>query len=166
MNLRNIIFLLIASLAAHPVHAATLFLRCHRYESKCKAAACYNLSDALREDKSGQIFDIKKTETVEYAIDGEHATGLLDNAAPNATWSNGKYTIAYKHSPDGSNIITMKSFTPDEKVKEQVEIDRMSGVYSHYLMHTDNTLGDIPLGEPYFAYFGWCEVIKNPQPQP
>lgn len=146
-----------------PAEAGTLFLKCQRYESKCKAAACYQLGEALRADKDGTIYKVKITEPVQYAITADSATASLENPKLGKAKSGGQYTITYKRIPreDEPNLIVLEIRTSVGEVKERVEIDRLSGIYAHYLIHSDNSIKDVPLGEPYTAYFGWCAAVKD-----
>lgn len=153
---KTIGFAFIAALAA-PAHAEILDLKCQRYESQCSASACYHLSEALKDDKDRQIFAIQKIEEVDYHIGETEATAMLDNEFPNATLTDGKYVLPYKHVIWKDGVVVLENRTSSGMPKERVEIDPDFGFYSHYMMHTDNSIKDVPVGEPYAAYFGWCE---------
>lgn len=163
MNTR-IGFFFVAALAAPAAHAEMLELKCQRYESKCSASACYHLSEALKDDKDRQIFAIQKTEEVDYHIEDTTASAMLENEVPNATLTEGKYVLPYKHVKWEDGIVVLENKTSGGMTKEKIEIDRDFGFYSHYVMHTDSSIADVPLGEPYTAYFGWCEEVAIKPP--
>lgn len=158
MKKTSLLFLATA-LAAPAAHAEDLNLRCQRYESKCSATACYHLSEALKDDKDRQIFAIQKTEIVDYLVKDTEAVAILENEVPNATLTDGKYVLPYKHVRWEDGIVMMENRTSSGMTKERIEIDRDFGFYAHYMMHTDKSIKDVPLGEPYTAYFGWCEDV-------
>src|SRR5262249_40632171 len=67
--------------------------------------------------------------------------------------------FAYVYEREGV-VIVLENRDSHGDVKEKVEIDKISGFYDKYLIHTDNSIKDVPLGQPYVAYFGWCDVHK------
>lgn len=138
---------------------------CQRYESKCAGSACYRLGSALKADKEHNIYAMQKMEVVRYNIDQNSATALFDNVTPNAKLSNGKYEISYKLVIWRNDVIVLGNEASTGVMKEKIEIDRVSGFYAYYLMHTDNTIKDVPLGEPYTASFGYCELPGVPLPK-
>lgn len=163
--MKKMIGVLSVAMLAASAQAETLDLKCQRYESKCSASACYHLSEALKDDKDRQIFAIQKTEEVDYHIEDASATATLENEVPNATLTEGKYILPYKHVSWKDGIVVLENRTSSGMTKEKIEIDRDFGFYSHYMMHTDSSIADVPLGEPYTAYFGWCEDTSVKQPE-
>lgn len=146
-----------------PSPAETLYFHCQRYESQCSGNDCYRIADGLRADTERKLLTtVQKLESVEYRIAESAAEATLDNAAPNAILTrNNKYVIRYENVDIGPNLITVEDKTGSGIVKEKVEIDKLSGFYADYIIHTDNTIRDVPIGEPYTAYFGWCEDVNG-----
>jgi hypothetical protein len=142
----------IFALAATDAQAGTLLIDCQRYESKCNGDKCYALADGLKQDTKKEVLKLQKMELVHYTIDDTRATVSVDDEG-----SGIKYTPEFEFVTRDENTITLKNKTESGAAKERVVIDKVSGFYAKYLIHTDGSMKDVPIGEPYSAYFGWCE---------
>jgi hypothetical protein len=162
--MRALSFALVLSFVTFSAHAATLNLSCQRYESKCKGEKCYDNAARLKQDKEKKIFTMQHMENINYAIREDGATATFDDAKADATLVNGKYTLEFKYVTQDDAKIVLENKTDTGVVKEQVNIDKLTGFYAKYLLHTDGSLKDVPIGEPYSAYFGWCEDMTNQPP--
>ncbi len=158
MNKLFAFFILFAWAASPAMAENKLTTHCQRYESKCTGSACYRLGSALKDDKDRHIYTMRKMDVVQYDIDPTTATATFDNATPNAKLTNGKYTIPYKHAIWRDDVIVLENTATSGVIKEKIEIERKTGFYAYYLMHTDDSIKDVPLGEPYTASFGYCQL--------
>lgn len=142
-----------ASVRPEPLYT----LDCKRYESRCVGDRCYEMETALRtnSDWRGQI-PPERMESLQYVVRADGALSMTERVRVGATISNGKYVIPIKHVTDGASSIQLENKTDEGIVRERVAIDKNTGFYAAYLMHTDATISDVPIGAPYAAYFGWC----------
>lgn len=123
---------------------------------------------ALQQDTTHQILTVRKTEIVDYKIDTAGAVETLrgEQAVPD---KDRQLTIRYKFVSNDYNKIVMMNRDPKNAVKEEARIEPSTGAYHYFLLHTDGSIKDVPIGEPYTAYFGWCENMSAPGaklPQP
>jgi hypothetical protein len=148
---------IILCLAASAAQANTLYVHCLRYESKCTGDKCHDIAEKLKLDTKKELLHAHKMEHVNYVIQEDGAKATFSEAAANARLVDGKYTLHFKSVQQNDAAITLENKTDTGAVKEQVIIDKITGFYIKYLLHTDNSIKDVPVGEPYSAYFGWCE---------
>lgn len=141
--------------------AETLSFSCERFKSNCTGQECYKLVNALQKDTTRQIFTVKKTEIVDYKIDATGAVETLrgEQAVPD---KDRQLIIHYKFVASEYGKIVMANRDPKNIMKEEAQIEPTSGFYLYYLIHTDGSIKDVPIGEPYTAYFGWCENMSAP----
>lgn len=153
------LFAFIILFAAMPAQAGNvLYLHCQRFPSKCAGQKCFEIARALKEeDENREFFSKQRLENADYEIRDNEATGTLDNVAAFAELSNGKYIVRFKHVFQNTGNITMEHRNEAGETKERVIIDKFTGFFAKYLIHTDGSLKDVPIGEPYSALFGWCE---------
>ncbi len=139
--------------------AGELKVSCQRYESNCSGnEKCAAIADALKQDKNKELLATQRTETVHYVIGDTRATASVDDEQ-----SGIKYTPEFKFVTRSGNDIILENKLETGVVKEQVVIDKKLGFYAKYLLHTDGSMKDVPVGEPYSAYFGWCTQTKTAQ---
>jgi len=156
---------LITALAIYSIpfaaHAEQLSFSCERFKSNCMGQDCYKLVSALQKDVAHQIFTVKKTEIVDYKIDATGGVETLrgEQAVPD---KDRQLVIHYKYAVSEYGKIVLKNTDPKNNVKEEAQIEPTSGFYLYYLIHTDGSIKDVPIGEPYTAYFGWCENMSAP----
>lgn len=141
--------------------AEILTFSCERFKSNCTGQECYKLVSALVKDTTHQIFTVKKTEIVDYKIDATGAVETLrgEQAVPD---KDRQLIIHYKSVENKFGKIILTNYEPKGAIKETAEIEPTSGFYLYYLIHTDGSIKDVPIGEPYTAYFGWCENMSAP----
>lgn len=133
----------------------TMSFDCQRYKSKCTAKACEELANGIREDSSKKILSLQGLESVEYVVNPRMA---YENRrkAEDQSLAKRKYLVNYKFIEITPAMITLSNKAPSGIEKERVQIEPTSGFYRHYILHTDGSIKDVPIGEPYQAYFGWC----------
>lgn len=138
---------------------------CQRFQSKCTGEGCYQLLDGFKKDVTKKILTVRKTETVDYVID--EAGGVETLRGEQAVPSRDRQLVMnYKFV--GNEYGKIALFNKDKKgaVNIKVEIEPTTGFYYNFLIHTDGSIKEVPLGEPYLAYFGWCtgDTISQPSP--
>ena len=154
--MKHLVFLPIALMLASPAVAEPMKFTCERFKSNCAGADCENLFLALHKDTEHKILTMRKTQIVEYEIERHHATEKLISLRTEEE-KDVPLIIEYTHvtTPYGKLILANEDRKGD--IKEKAEIEPTSGLYRYYLLHTDGSIKDVPVGEPYTAYFGWCE---------
>ncbi|MFW0778233.1 MAG: hypothetical protein ACN2B6_11020 [Rickettsiales bacterium] len=153
--MKYLVFIPTLLMLAAPANA-TMKFTCERFKSSCTGTSCEKLYLALHKDVDHKILTMRKTQLVEYEIERHHAKETLVSLRTEEE-KDVPLVIDYKHveTPYGKLILTNKDRKGD--VKEKTEIEPTSGLYRYYLIHTDGSIKDVPVGEPYAAYFGWCE---------
>lgn len=156
--------LLVIAIAAYPfsAYAEPMKFSCERFKSNCLGKACEQIYVALQKDASRQILSVKKTETVEYEINETGATEKLVGAQIDPSIQR-SLTINYKNIASAYGKITLSNKDAKGNVKEMASIEPASGFYRYLLIHTDGSIKEVPIGEPYTAYFGWCNNLLQPQ---
>jgi len=150
-----------AALAFIATQANATASTCQRYQSKCTGQKCYALAEGLREDVRNALA-AQQMERIDYAIENGHAIATVDPEAK----MHETYTSEFKFVAEEVGKSALENRTETGVTKERVIIEKPSGFYVHYLLHTDNSLNDVPLGEPYSAYFGWCDLPPEITPTP
>jgi hypothetical protein len=135
---------------------------CTRFKSNCVGASCHKIYDGLQLDTGRTILGVRKTQVVEYVIDPLSATETIKTLLADDKDRDQSLVIEYKHVLNAYGRITLSNLDSKKKIKEQARIDAASGLYSFYMLHTDGSIKDVPVGEPYTAYFGWCENKSAP----
>ena len=75
-----------------------------------------------------------------------------------------KFSTTYEYATVSPQHVVFQNRTDNGRVSEQVDIDAVTGFYTHYtpaLPPTARDEKDIPLGQPFAAYFGWCDINGN-----
>jgi len=129
---------------------------CQRFKSKCSGASCYALVSGLQKDTGRSILDARKTEVVEYSVDVLHSIEMLKTEQVDPLLKR-QLSIEYLNVENAHGKITISNKDKKGAVKEKVEITPATGFYLYYLIHTDGSIKDVPIGEPFSAYFGWCD---------
>lgn len=162
----SLLFFLVSVVDAQ---AESFSFSCQRFKSNCTGSECDKLVTALQKDTARQIFTVKKTEIVDYRIDSTGAVETLRGEQADYS-ADRQLVIYYKFVTNEFGKITMKNYEPKGATKEIAQIEPTSGFYMYYLMHTDGSIKDVPIGQPYTAYFGWCQnpnaPIKTPAATP
>ena len=157
MKIRFIIFTL-STLIASSASAETLYLHCFRYESKCLAEKCYQIADRLVENLEWKAtLSAEKMEPIDYVVRDNSAVGITTKTSQDAKLEGGKYTVLFKSVTQDDARILLEYKNEAGFVRESVAVEKQTGFYANYLLHTDSTIKDTPVGKPYVAYFGWCE---------
>lgn len=155
--MRALVFALL--LFPFAAQAGELKVSCKRYPSDCSGTEeCNAIAEALRQDKNKEVLKSPKLETVHYVIGDTRATASIDDEA-----SGIKYTPEFKFVTREGNNVILENKLDTGAAKERVIIDKKLGFYAKYMLHTDGSMQDVPVGEPYSAYFGWCTQTKSPQ---
>jgi len=149
--MRTILYAAALALIATQADAANI--TCQRYQSKCTGQKCYALAEGLREEVRNALA-VQQMERIDYAIENSHAIATVDPEAK----MHETYTSEFKFVSTDAGKFALENRTETNVAKERVIIEKSSGFYVQYLLHTDNSLNDVPLGEPYSAYFGWCDL--------
>lgn len=138
-----------------------LDLTCTRYKSKCAGKDCYTLANGMKADPERRILSLPGLEELRYVIaPGSAAETMIKG--DELTLTKRKYQISYEQVSYGENDITISNHDAKGADKERVIIEPVSGFYAYYLLHTDGSIKDVPIGEPYRAYFGWCASGQAP----
>lgn len=151
--------------------ANVLYLHCQRYESKCVGEKCYEIAEGLNADPEWRnALPVNKLEQLDYVVHDDKAVVITDNAMRGSLKTqDSKYTIPFNNVRQDSVRIQLE-ITSGSAVKERVTVIKHTGFYSAYVLHTDTSIKDIPVGTPYKAYFGWCddttetEGVYTPKP--
>jgi hypothetical protein len=133
---------------------------CSRYQSKCLGKACDDMAAGVREDSEKKLLRFPNLEVLEYEIEPGNASESLIKGDVMAL-SARKYKATYKNVLITPSAITFVNKTPEGTEKDRLFIDPISGFYSYYILHTDGSIKEVPIGEPYKAYFGWCNKIDQ-----
>lgn len=138
--------------------ANVLYLHCQRYRSTCTAEKCYQIADGLSADSEWRgSLPASKLEQLDFVVRENDAMMITENNLPGMSRTkNNKYTVLFDKIMQDPARIQME-ITSDKAVKERVSIIKRTGFYSAYMLHTDTSIKDIPIGTPYTAYFGWCD---------
>ena len=132
---------------------------CKRYKSKCTGEMCYQLAEGLKRDTTRKILSATTTETVLYKVNGDQATETVTaRGTIQVQNADGKYDTLYERVIASPNNLIAENRTNNGQVSEKAEIDLVSGFYTYYALHNDGSIKDVPLGAPYTAYFGWCDL--------
>jgi len=143
---------------ASAAQANVLYLHCQRYESKCVGEKCYEIAEGLNADPEWRnALPANKLEQLDYVVHDDKAVVITDNAMRGSLKTqDSKYTIPFNNVMQDSVRIQLE-ITSGSAVKERVAVIKHTGFYSAYVLHTDTSIKDIPVGTPYKAYFGWCD---------
>jgi hypothetical protein len=144
--------------ATAPVSPAPLpsKITCQRFQSNCNADTCLQLVNALQKDVARKIFTVRRTEIVTYTID---ETGAVEKLrGQQAVYSKDRAMVMnYKNvATDALGKIIFTNKDRKGNANMRVEIDPLSGFYLNFFLHTDGSIKEVPVGEPYLGYFGWC----------
>lgn len=152
------IMLLTPSLA---MAAGEINLSCQHYQSKCSASACYSAAEKFALDTDRELLKNPNIEKTFYIITADHAQAMFEATAAGASTIQGKYTLDFKYVTHAKDSITLENKLDDGTVKERVIIDKKTGFYIKYMLSTDKSLKDVPVGYPFYAYFGWCDFLPG-----
>mgnify|MGYP003394034070 CR=1 FL=1 len=166
--MKKLFFITLAgALAAGNADAKTVYLACKRYESKCSGDKCYELTAALQSNSEWrETLASQNMEPVEYIIREDGATAILSRLTTDAKLAGGKYIVEFKYVTQDPIRFILENKTDTGDVKERIIIETGSWFYVKYLLHTDRSLRDVPIGEPFSAYFGWCEDLTDKRALP
>ncbi|MCE2927884.1 MAG: hypothetical protein LW823_09645 [Rickettsiales bacterium] len=154
----------LAALASFPALANEfqVTFECTRFKSNCVGAACHKIYEGLQQDTGRTILAVRKTQVVEYVIDPARAVETIKTVLANDKDRDQNLVIEYQHVLSSGGRITLSNQNAKKVITERAVIDTTGGLYSFYLLHTDGSIKDVPVGEPYTAYFGWCENKSAP----
>jgi hypothetical protein len=131
-------------------------ITCQRFQSNCTADACMQIIGALQKDTERKIFTVRRTETVTYTFDNTGAVEKL--RGEQAVFNKQRLPVMnYKTvTTDAQGKIMLTNKDRKGNINIRVEIEPASGFYLNFFLHTDGSIKEVPVGEPYLAYFGWC----------
>lgn len=150
--------------AAPPAQDLKKTFTCQRFKSSCTGQACLQRAAELQKDTEHKILAVKKTEFVEYAIHSTQAIETLKGEQIDPTLKRA-LTITYTDVETTPDKIFLGNKDKNNTPKDKVEILTSTGFYLDYQLHTDGSIKEVPIGEPYAAYFGWCDGFALP-PEP
>ncbi|MDX2113092.1 MAG: hypothetical protein SFW63_05120 [Alphaproteobacteria bacterium] len=149
----------LAALVSFPALANEFQLtyECTRFKSKCIGTACRVIHDGLINDTERSILKVRKTQIVEYVIDPARAVETIKTELAGDLDRDQSLVLEYRAITHRLGQITLSNHNSRGQVTERVTINTETGLYGFYLLHTDGSIKDVPVGEAYTAYFGWCE---------
>lgn len=155
--------LIFTLLLSHGAHAQSQEMKfsCTRYQSKCNGKQCDEIGKGFRADREKKILKLPNVEVLEYSIMPEAAQEKMIKGDA-SVFAMHKYTVNYKNVQMTPTSIVFSNSTPEGMQKERITIEPASGFYSYYILHTDGSIKEVPVGDPYKAYFGWCEDRSQP----
>ncbi len=141
---------------------------CKRYQSQCKAGDCRKLAAQMvvRPESVQKILAAAtQLETLNYAVMLSEAKETATNAAeapapdplaaPTTPPAHASKSHVYEYVSKSDGGFMLENRTTAGQTKEEVNI-AANGFYSYYLISTDGSMHDVPIGEPYVTYFGAC----------
>jgi hypothetical protein len=157
---RTLPFALAAWLASLPAQAADMGFSCQRFKSSCAGGACAAMAEGLKQDTTRSILGLRKTQRVAYRISEANAYETIETTLRGEA-SAKKLETRYGSVKAGETSLTLENRNAKGVVSESVEISLSDGFYSNYVLHTDGSIKEVPIGEPYIAYFGWCDPATS-----
>jgi hypothetical protein len=148
---------LILIFLASNAQAAPVTVHCQRYESKCTGAKCYTIADGLKEDTKKEVLTLQKMDKVDYMVQNNTGTEIAAVENADNPGKVEKYVTTFGTLNLDEDKTVMSNKNDAGAVREEITIDNHNGFYTRYLIHTDGSIKDVPIGEPYKAFFGWCE---------
>ncbi|MDX1975957.1 MAG: hypothetical protein SFT92_09850 [Rickettsiales bacterium] len=156
--MRRLIWLLLATATLPSMAQAEMVFSCQRYRSKCAGDECLTIANKLKLDTGRSMLTLVTPQTITYRIN--------DNKAQEVIEINGEeQRYPYEKTESSESLITLSNLQPNGTLKEQVTINLINGIYTHYAIHNDGSIKDVPVGLPYRAWFGWCDR-QNTVPAP
>lgn len=147
--MRLFLLTLLASAAVSSAQAATLLYECQRYRSPCTGEKCYHIASQLGLDTGRTLLTKVPVQHLNYIIDNMQAREQIEHNTTDIT--------LYTQIDIQDNFIILSNVDASGKPFARASINKQNGVYSHYLIHNDGSIRDVPVGTPYRAYFGWCD---------
>jgi hypothetical protein len=135
---------------------------CTRFKSKCIGTACDKIYAGLKLDVQRSILTMRPTQLVEYRITPQRALETIKTALAEDKDRDQKLVIEYLSVQQSGGEIVLANHDDKNNIREKVTINLASGLYAFQLLHTDGSIKDVPVGEPYTAYFGWCDNKSAP----
>ena len=153
-----------AVLVAAPSFADTpeIIYECTRFKSKCTGTACDKIYAGLKLDVQRSILTMRPTQLVEYRITPQRALETIKTALADDKDRDQKLVVEYQNIKQSGDEIILANRDKKNNIREKATISTMSGLYAFQLLHTDGSIKDVPVGEPYTAYFGWCDNKSAP----
>jgi hypothetical protein len=149
-----------------PALADTNNLTCKRYKSKCTGETCFQIADNLKVDTAQKALPASSTETVEIKVSGDVGTETMLVRGVSAKEENSKFKTSYEYVTVTPQAITLQNRADNGRVSERMDVDLLTGFYTYYALHNDGSMKDVPIGQPYAAYFGWCDIGNGPAAAP
>lgn len=163
--MKRLLVFIALCLTASAAEANTLYLHCLRYQSQCSGQKCLDIGEALKATANSELLKTQAKDVIDFTLEEDHGAGYLAEDAPNAVKiGENKYKITYQHVFITPETITLEHKEESGKVRGRSTIDKLTGIYMSFVLHTDGSLKDVPVGAPYTAFFGWCEDVTDKHP--